>query len=75
MNSGLYVPEPGLLATLTHDAVGMALEAMQQSDVATALASQSYDGLNGRRRFEDGYWVDAPIHYYRYTDGGKLVTR
>jgi ABC-type branched-subunit amino acid transport system substrate-binding protein len=75
MNSGLYVPEPGLLATLTYDAVGMVLEAMQQDDVTTALASQSYEGLNGTIQFEDGYWVNAPIHYYQYRGDGELVMR
>lgn len=73
MNSGLYVPEPGLLATLTYDAVGMVLAAMKEGDVATALASQSYEGLNGTIRFENGYWVDAPIHYYRYANDGELA--
>lgn len=75
MSSSLYVPEPGLLATLTYDAVGIALAAMRQADVAAAVASHSYEGLNGTIRFENGYWVDAPIHYYGYTDDGELVRK
>jgi ABC-type branched-subunit amino acid transport system substrate-binding protein len=73
MNSGLYVPKPSLLATLTYDAVGAALAAMLQGSPATALANQSYTGINGTIRFENGYWVNAPIHLFGYDDNGELT--
>jgi hypothetical protein len=66
LKSGLFVPEPGLLATLTYDTANMALEAMQRSDVQQALETLSYSGINGIIQFNDGYWADAPIHYYCY---------
>ncbi len=64
--SGLYAPPPGLLASLTYDAVGMSLQAMQTPDTAGRLRTMSYTGLNGVIRFQDGYWADAPIYRYRY---------
>lgn len=70
---GLYVPEPGLLATLTYDATGMALEAMASSEPAATLATMRYEGLNGSIHFEDGYWADAPIRYYGYDENGALI--
>ncbi|MEZ4667518.1 MAG: hypothetical protein R3E39_06315 [Anaerolineae bacterium] len=73
MSSGQYVQEPGLLATLTYDAAGMILEAMHTTDMATALASTSFQGLNGTIRFENGYWTHAPIHYFTYDSNGKLL--
>jgi hypothetical protein len=66
LKSGLFVPEPGLLATLTYDAANIALEAMQHTDAQKALESTSYTGINGIIRFDGGYWVNAPVHYYCY---------
>lgn len=66
IHSGLFVPEPGLLATLSYDAANMVLQAMQNGDTQTALATIAYSGINGNIRFEQGYWADAPIHYYCY---------
>lgn len=64
--SGLYVPPSGLLDSLTYDAAGMSLQAMQTPDTAGRLRAMSYTGLNGIIRFQNGYWADAPIHRYRY---------
>jgi len=69
LSSGQYVPEPGLLATLSYDAAVMALEALQSKDVNRSLATGSYKGLNGDIHLVDGYWLEAPIHYFHYVDG------
>ncbi|MBA3872510.1 MAG: hypothetical protein H0X30_25515 [Anaerolineae bacterium] len=73
LSSGEYVPEPGLLATLSYDAAAMALDAIQSSDPNQSIANSSYNGLNGTIHFIDGYWADAPIHYYRYNNVGHLT--
>jgi len=73
LGSGQYVPEPGLLATLSYDAAAMAIEAIGTNDPNQQIANNTYTGLNGNIRFEDGYWADAPIHYYHYDANGKLT--
>lgn len=72
LSSGQYVPEPGLLATLSYDAAGIALEAIQSGD-PKSMRGTTYKGLNSDIRFVDGYWVDAPIYYYRYDTDGNLI--
>lgn len=72
VNSGLFVPEPGLLATLTYDAFGMVLQATQNGDVLSALNTMRYEGVNGSIQFVDGNWLDAPIHKYTYSTDGVL---
>lgn len=74
LGSGQYVPEPGLLATLSFDAAAMAIEAIATSDPDQQIATNTYTGLNGNIHFVDGYWADAPIHYYRYDANGKLTS-
>lgn len=66
---GQFTPEPGLLATLTYDAVGMTLEAIRTN---TSLNNIVYSGMNGTIRFENGYWQNAPIQHFYY-DGTQLV--
>ncbi len=66
LQSGLYVPEPGLLATLTYDAAAITLQAIHEGNTQTAFESMQYEGINGLFMFENGYWTDAPIHYYCY---------
>ena len=73
LGTGEYVPEPGLLATLSYDATRIALEAMQSDDPNQSIANGSYKGLNGEIHFVDGYWADAPINYYKYDKAGKLM--
>lgn len=65
---GLFVPAPGLLATLTYDAFGMVLSALDAADanITPTLAAQSYDAINGAVRFEGGYWANAPFNQYEY---------
>ncbi|MBI5666506.1 MAG: hypothetical protein HZC41_00740 [Chloroflexi bacterium] len=65
---GMFVPPPGLLATLTYDVFGWLLAALHspEPDVMAALSSGTYSGLNGRLRFEQGYWTDAPVYAYEY---------
>lgn len=66
VGSGQFVPEPGLLATLTYDAFGMVLEAIEAGNVAESLTQMTYEGLNGSIHFEHGYWVNAPMNRYCY---------
>lgn len=73
MSSGQFVQEPGLLATLTYDAAGIALNALQTVDAGTAIATMRYEGLNGNIQFVDGYWANAPINYFIYNADGKLT--
>ncbi len=66
LNSGLYIPEPGLLSTLSYDAARMAAAASRTSSPADTLRNMRYEGLNGTIHFENGYWSGAPLHAYRY---------
>ncbi|MBC7812528.1 MAG: hypothetical protein H7175_15345, partial [Burkholderiales bacterium] len=62
--SDQFAPEPGLLATMTYDAMSMALAALDENvnraDVRDRLAEMRYEGLNGTIAFESGFWVAAP---------------
>ena len=69
LNSAMYAPAPNLLATLTYDIARLALAALEDDKTINAT---KYHGLNGPIRFDDGYWVDAPLNRYRY-DGDQLV--
>jgi len=71
VESDLYVPDPNLLATLTYDATGFILSALTTD---TAITSASYDGINGTINFTDGYWSDAPINRYKYSDDEIIQT-
>jgi hypothetical protein len=67
-----FAPEPGLLATLTyHATTHAALAAREESrnGALHAIALTDYPGYNGALRFENGYWLDAPIHRFVYHDG------
>ena len=61
INSGLFVPEPNLLATLVYDATHLAIEALQTE---TPIQEIQFVGLNGEIQFDDGYWVNAPLNRY-----------
>lgn len=77
MTSDLFVPEPGLLATLTYDAVRMTAQAIgngvTRPEVTENLQSITYTGINGDIRFEGGFWVDAPINRFVYNENGQLI--
>jgi ABC-type branched-subunit amino acid transport system substrate-binding protein len=76
-NSAEFTPPPGLLATLTYDATHLLLQAImsaENSDLTTVLENIYYTGLNGNIQFEDGYWIDAPIHYFGYDNSGQLIS-
>jgi ABC-type branched-subunit amino acid transport system substrate-binding protein len=77
LESAAFTPQPGLLATLTYDATSMTLAAISNAkngDVGSTLADMNYKGLNGDIHFENGYWVNAPIHYFEYDAAGNLST-
>jgi hypothetical protein len=66
-----FAPPPGLLTTLTYDAVRFLLQANQpdRESMNGTINEMAYEGLNGTIRLENGYWADAPIHFYRYVEG------
>lgn len=68
LNSDLYVPEPGVLATLTYDAAGLLITAIERD---ANLSTLTYEGINGTIQFDGGYWVQAPINRYQFV-GGQL---
>jgi hypothetical protein len=70
INSAEFVSEPGLLTTLSYDATNIALEAINNN---LSLTQIEYEGINGRIRFSDGFWLDAPIYEYVYDVSGALV--
>ncbi len=72
---GLYVPPPNLLATLTYDAARLALDAMQSSgDALSAIRMTNSAGISGRIQFAtDGYWEEAPVCIYAFTDERELT--
>lgn len=70
INSAEFVPEPSLLTTLSYDAGAIAVEAIQKS---ISLSDIDYQGINGRIRFSDNYWLDAPLYEYIYDDSGALI--
>lgn len=70
INSAEFVPEPSLLTTLSYDAANIALEAIRNE---ISLSQIEYEGINGRIRFADGFWLDAPINEYVYDNSGVLV--
>jgi ABC-type branched-subunit amino acid transport system substrate-binding protein len=75
LESAAFTPQPGLLATLTYDATRMILAAISNAnngDVGSTLADMNYQGLNGYIHFENGYWADAPIHYFEFDAAGNL---
>lgn len=69
LSSAMYAPAPNWLATLTYDIARLTLAA---SADGSAISTAEYRGLNGLIRFEDGYWVDAPLNRYRL-EGDQLV--
>jgi hypothetical protein len=72
LNSGLYVPEPNLLASLSYDATGLVLEAIRTD---TPIHAMSYEGINGHISFVNSYWADAPIYHYGYDENGQLILK
>lgn len=77
MASDLYVPEPGLLATVAYDAGTLAArvvsEAASRTDALAGLRVLNIQGINGEIGFdENGYWTDVPVYEYRYT--GDILT-
>jgi ABC-type branched-subunit amino acid transport system substrate-binding protein len=75
LNSAEFTPQPGLLATLTYDAASIILHELKSAasgNILNAMKAVAYAGINGDIRFQDGYWADAPIHYFAYDADGKL---
>ena len=72
--SDLFVPTPGALSSITYD-VGGLIQAVTQSEISrdgvkTALKTIEYTGLNGQISFTTaGWWDDAPILEYSYSNG------
>lgn len=70
LSSDLFVPEPGLLATLTYDAAGIAIQALQTGQ---SLEGMEFAGRNGIILLKQRYWSNAPIHRYTYSEEGMLI--
>jgi hypothetical protein len=70
--SDSFVPQPGLLTTLTYDATHLAIESIVNE---TPLRETQYTGINGTIVFDaDGYWRDALLYEYIY-ENGELVRK
>ena len=65
LNSAEFAPEPGLTASLSYDAMAIILQSIQTN---TLIDDITYEGINGQIKFENGYWLDAPIHLFEYED-------
>jgi hypothetical protein len=69
--SDSFVPQPGLLSTLTYDATRLAIESIVKT---TPLREIQYEGINGTITFDsDGYWQAAPIYEYTYESGELAI--
>lgn len=70
---GEFTPAPGLLASLTYDAVRLAADAAEsnatRAAAAESLRTVQYQGLNGPIAFQNGYWTNAPLNRYHYANG------
>lgn len=75
--SGQFVDDPGLLVTLAYDAAGflatLTADAPSRETVLERLKTLEHNGINGRIRFELGFWTDAPDFVYQYRGG--VLTR
>lgn len=69
LSSAEFVPEPSLFATLTYDATNIVVESLLTN---TPISEIEYEGINGLFRFEDNYWVDAPVYIYQYDNSGMM---
>lgn len=65
LNSAEFVPEPRLIAPLTFDAMTIMLTVII-GDIS--LDAINHEGITGTIRFDNGYWVDAPLYHFRYED-------
>jgi ABC-type branched-subunit amino acid transport system substrate-binding protein len=88
---GPHVPEPGPYALPTYEAVYVLAEALsvvladdggitptvERATVRNALRELRHDGPLGAIAWDDrGYWADAPLFVYRWTENGpQLISR
>jgi hypothetical protein len=69
--SDSFVPQPGLLSTLTYAATNLAIESIINE---IPLRETQYAGINGTIAFDtDGYWSDAPLYAYIYENGELVI--
>jgi hypothetical protein len=69
--SDSFVPQPGLLSTLTYDATRLAIKSIVNG---TPLRDIQYEGINGTIAFDsDGYWQAAPLYEYTYENGELVI--
>lgn len=76
LSSGLYVPPPNHLATLTYDISAWLARLTSQADIGRGeitrnLTSAQYDSTySGSIAFgADGFWINAPLHAFRIESG------
>lgn len=70
LNSAEFAPEPGLTASLSYDATQIILQSIETNTPIDAIV---YEGINGIFRFEDNYWMDAPINIFQYSNSGLVA--
>jgi hypothetical protein len=69
--SDSFVPQPGLLSTLTYDATRFAIESIVNG---TPFHETQYEGINGTITFDsDGYWQAAPLYEYIYENDELVI--
>jgi ABC-type branched-subunit amino acid transport system substrate-binding protein len=72
-----FAPPPTPLATLTYDAMRILLQAAQgkttRSEIASAISSINYTGLNGQISFIAHSWVNPTERTYRIVNGELVL--
>lgn len=76
LSSGLYVPQPNHLATLTYDISAWLARLTSQagigrSEITDSLATRQYESrYSGSIAFgTDGFWINAPLRAFRIESG------
>lgn len=69
-----FAPEPGILAPLVYDAAELALETLEglERDEIPLSREAFRAALEASSAFENGYWREAEIHYFRFDAAGNL---
>lgn len=71
---GEFVDEPGALVTLVYDAFDLMITTILDGEISRDLVRKrleitTFEASNGVITFDNGFWVDAPIYTYEYSDG------
>lgn len=74
MQLGQFVDEPGALVTLVYDAFDLMLTTILDGEISRDLVRirleiTTFEASNGVIAFDNGFWLDAPMYRYEYSDG------